>query len=112
MMGNEFINNIERWCLWLVDATPQELHDMPAVMERINKVKEFRLSSKKPATQRKAKTPWLFDEVVECKKNYVAIPVVSSGLRQYIPIGWLDDSVIPGNKLFVIPDATLYDFGV
>ncbi len=58
-----------------------------------------------------ADTPHLFRETLN-PKRYIAIPVVSSEEREYIPIGWLDDSVIPGNKLFIIPDATLYDFGI
>ena len=58
-----------------------------------------------------ADIPHLFRET-RCPKRYLAVPVVSSGNREYVPIGWLDDSVIPGNKLFIVPDATLYDFGI
>ena len=111
MMGYDFINDVERWCLWLVDAKPQELIEMPAVMERLDKVKEFRLASKRSATKEHAKTPYLFSEIRYSTKNYIAIPQISSSRRSYIPIGWLDASVIPG-LLQIIPDATLYDFGV
>ena len=110
MMGREFINNIPRYCLWLVGISPKELRSMPLVMERVKACKEDRL---KGASDRKnlADTPHLFRETLN-PKRYIAIPVVSSEEREYIPIGWLDDSVIPGNKLFIIPDATLYDFGI
>ena len=112
MMGVDFIQRKPRYCLWLVGANPDDIAKCPLVMKRIDKVKDFRLASRKSATQRKAETPALFDEIVKMNTNYVAIPVVSSENRKYIPIDWLDASVIPGNKLFVIPDATLYHFGV
>ncbi|MBQ7594355.1 MAG: class I SAM-dependent DNA methyltransferase [Synergistaceae bacterium] len=110
MMGYEFINDVERWCLWLVDAKPQELIEMPAVMERIKLCKEKRLAGA-PDRQKLAKTPSLFRDTNN-PQRYLAIPKTSSGLRYYIPIGWLDGSVIPGDGLRIIPDATLYDFGV
>ena len=111
-MGVDFIQRKPRYCLWLVGANPDDIAKCSKVMERIKRVKEFRLASKKPATQRKAETPTLFDERVEMTTNYIAIPVVSSEARKYIPIDYLDSSIIPGNKLFVIPGATLYHFGV
>ena len=110
MMGREFINDLSRYCLWLVGISPKELRSMPLVMERVKACKEDRL--KGAADRRKlADTPHLFRETLN-PKRYIAIPVVSSEEREYIPIGWLDASVIPGNKLFIIPDATLYDFGI
>ena len=110
MTGEEFINNIPRWCLWFFDSKPQKLHDMPAVMERLKLCREARLKGA-PDRQKLAKTPALFRETLN-PERYLAIPVVSSEKREYIPIGWLDGSVIPGNKLMIVPDATLYDFGI
>ena len=112
MMGVDFIQRTPRYCLWLVDADPDEVRKCPKVMERVKAVREFRLASKKAATQRKAETPTLFEAIVESKTNYLAVPKVSSGERDYIPIDWLSPEVIPGDKLFIIPDATLYDFGI
>ncbi|MBQ9595061.1 MAG: class I SAM-dependent DNA methyltransferase, partial [Synergistaceae bacterium] len=112
MMGYEFINNIPRWCLWLVAASPYELRSMPLVAKRVKAVQEFRAASKREATRKLVDTSWLFAEIRQPDKNYIALPAVSSGERDYIPMGWLDNSVIPGNKLFIIPDATLYDFGI
>ena len=108
MMGYEFINDVERYCLWLVDATPQQLVDMPRVMERVRKVRELRLKSSQPKL---ADIPHLFREQRN-PKSYIAIPKTSSEKREYIPLGFLDDSVIPGNGLKIIQDATLYHFGV
>lgn len=112
MMGADFIQRKPRYCLWLVNANPDDIMKCPKVFERVKRVREFRLASKKEATQRKAETPALFDEIVECKTNYIAIPKVSSGDRKYIPMDWLSPEIIAGDKLFIIHDATLYDFGV
>lgn len=112
MMGNEFIKNINRYCLWLVGAEPEEIRNMPLVHERVKDVQEFRKASTRAATRKLADTSWLFAEIRQPGGNYIAIPEVSSENRAYIPMGWLDDSVIAGNKLHIIPDATLYHFGI
>ncbi|MBQ7195849.1 MAG: hypothetical protein IJS40_00380, partial [Synergistaceae bacterium] len=112
MMGEDFIQRRPRYCLWLVGANPDDIAKCPQVVERVKRVREFRLASKKEATQRKAETPTLFDERVEITTNYIAIPKTSSENRNYIPIDWLDASIIPGDALRIIPDATLYHFGV
>jgi hypothetical protein len=112
MMGKDFIMRKPRYCLWLVDANPADLKKCKLVLERVEKVRQFRLSSKKVATQKKADTPTLFDEVKACNSAYVALPVVSSQGRRYIPIDYLDSNIIAGNKLFMIPNAGIYTFGV
>ncbi len=111
MMGNEFINNKKRWCLWLVNCSPAELRKMPLVIERVKKVREIRMSSSDSGARKKADTPTLFREQRN-PERFIAIPIVSSEKRKYIPMGYLDDSVIAGNKLFIIPDAELYHFGI
>jgi len=113
-MGDEFINNIPRYCLWLVNCPPNEIKKMPLVLERIENVRKLRLESKAISTRQKAATPAIFGQlskVLDCK-HYIAIPKVSSERRNYIPIGFLDLSCIPGDKLFVIPNANLYHFGI
>ena len=110
MMGREFINNITRYCLWLVGISPKELRSMPLVMERVKACKEARLKGAADR-QKLADTPHLFREQMN-PARYIAIPKTSSEKRYYIPMGWLDDSVIPGKGLRIIPDATLYHFGV
>lgn len=112
MMGKDFINRKPRYCLWMVKANPSELKKMPLVMKRIEAVRNYRLQSPKAATQKKAETPMLFDEVRECTSNYIAIPKVSSENRKYIPMDYLPPEIIPGDKLFMLQDASLYDFGV
>ena len=112
-MGAEFIKGQARYCLWLDGADPREIEEMPAVKTRIDAVREFRLSSKKAATQKKASTPWLFDEVRPPKgSSYIVVPKVSSGRRRYIPMGFVTNGMIPGDKLFFVPSGSLYEFGV
>ena len=111
MMGYEFINNKKRWCLWLVDCSPAQLRNMPYVMKRVKAVQEMRAASNDAGARKKAETPMLFREQRN-PARFVAIPIVSSEKRRYIPLGYLDDSVIAGNKLFIIPDAEIYHFGV
>ena len=111
-MGAEFINGQDRYCLWLEGITPKQLKAMPAVMRRVQAVREFRLTSAKAATRKKAETPWLFDEVRRVGKSYIAVPAVSSGRRVYVPMGFVTNGMVPGNQLYYIPDGTLYEFGI
>ena len=112
MMGKDFIDRKPRYCLWLVRANPSVLRQCNKVMERIEKVREYRLASPKEATRKKAETPQLFDEVRECPSDYVAIPKVSSENRRYIPIDYLSKDIIPGDSIFMMPDSSLYHFGI
>ncbi len=108
----EFINNKKRYCLWLKDVNPSEINKMPLVKERVRRVKEFRLKSKKQSTQKKAATPTIFDEIRQPETNYLLIPCHSSGTRKYIPLGFMSKDVISSNANLIIPNATLYEFGI
>ena len=110
--SEEFINNTPRWCLWLVDCPPKELRAMPEVMKRVQAVKAMRLASTKTATIQLADTPSIFGELRQPKKNFIAIPEVSSERRKFIPIGFLSSDIVPSNKIQTIPDGTLFQFGV
>lgn len=112
MMGNDFINNKIRYCLWLKNANPKIITTIPEVKRRVNAVKDFRANSSKKATRKKAETPYLFDEIKDCSTNFLALPIVSSGNRKYIPIGYLSPNIIAGNKLFEVENASIYDFGI
>lgn len=112
MGANDFTQRKPRYCLWLVNVKPDDIMKCPKVRARVESVRAFRQSSKKPATKKKANTPTMFDEVIENRTTYIAIPKTSSEKREYIPIDWLTPNVIAGDSLMVIPDATLYHFGV
>lgn len=112
MMGKDFIDRKPRWCFWLLGANPSELKTCPLLLKRIEAVREFRMASKKSATAQSAATPTLFGEMRPCDSDYVAIPKVSSENRRYIPIDYLKANIIAGDKLFQMPYATLYHFGI
>jgi hypothetical protein len=112
LMGDEFINGISRWCLWLKDASASELKSLPHVLKRIEAVKQMRLASTKEATQKLANVPYLFGELKQPETDYLALPSVSSERRKYIPIDYLSKDIICGNKIYCVENATLYDFAV
>ena len=109
--ASEFINNKKRWCLWLVGVSPSELRQMPLVMKRIQACKEDRESAPDEGRRRLALTPHLFREQLN-PSTYIIVPATSSEHRRYIPIGFLTAEVIPTNAVQIIPDATLYHFGI
>lgn len=112
MVGaQEFINNKERYCLWLVGCSPNELKSMPLVLDRVKKCKEARLKANTAESLRLANTPMLFREQIN-PEHYLLIPCVSSEQRRYIPMGFLDKNTIPVMGTLIIPDATIYDFGI
>lgn len=109
--AQEFINRKDRYCLWLVGATPAELKRMPLVMRRIEGCREMRLKSSDAATRRLADTPTLFRETYN-PPTTIIVPSVSSERRKYVPMGFIDDKTIATNLVLIIPNATLYHFGI
>jgi hypothetical protein len=108
----EYINNESRWCLWLKDASPSELRNLPETMKLVSGVKAHRLASSRETTRRLADVPYLFGEIRQPNSDYILIPSVSSERRRYIPIGFMPPEVIASNLTLIIPNATLYHFGV
>ena len=106
----EYINNKNRYCLWLVGANPAELRQMPEVMKRIEACRQDRLNGA-PDRQKLANIPSLFRETKN-PQTYIIVPATSSENRRYIPLGFLNSDTIPTNSAVIIPDATLYHFGV
>lgn len=109
--SKEYINNKARYCLWLKEATPAELRQMPTVLNRIEGVRKMRESSSDEATRRLANYPHLFRETNN-PETYIVVPSVSSERRRYVPMGFLTKDTIPTNLVLIIPDATLYHFGI
>ena len=112
MSGGDFIDGVARYCLWLVGVPPNILRSLPLVMERVEAVKAFRLQSKAASTRAYAVHPTLFRQIAQPSSAYLAIPEVSSERRDYIPIAYLDSTVICSNKIQFIPNATIFEFGV
>ena len=109
--SDEFINNKPRYCLWLVNATPAQIKGMREVYKRVQACKLDRENSPDAGRQKLALRPALFRETNN-PENYIVVPAVSSEKRRYIPIGMLDKNTIPTNLVTIIPDATLYHFGI
>jgi type I restriction-modification system DNA methylase subunit len=110
--GEEFLNGRERWCLWLNDAKPQDIRGCPPLMERVERVKQFRLASKKAPTVALATTPSLFGEIRQPDTEYLLFPKVSSERRRYVPLGFVSPEVIANGSSLVVPGASVYHFGV
>lgn len=110
--SREFINQKPRYCLWLGECTPAELKAMPHCMERVKAVREYRLASPSAGTVKLADKPTHFHVENMPKGNYIVIPEVSSEKRKYIPMGFFFPEVLCSNLVKIIPDTTLYHFGV
>lgn len=110
MGAKEYINSQDRYCLWLVDASPAELRKMPLVMERVEACKQDRLNGAEDR-QKLAETPTLFRELKN-PSTYIIVPRHSSETRRYIPMGFLDSNFIPADSATIIPEATLFHFEI
>ena len=110
--AREFLHDLPRYCLWLQGVSPKDINAMPLVRERIAKTREFRLSSSKAATRKFADMPTRFMEMRQPGSDYIIVPRVSSETRRYIPMGYMDKDVICSDSNILIPEITLYHFGV
>jgi len=124
--SDEFLNNIERWCLWLGECSAKELRQLPEVKKRVALVAKYRRGEipakgkpddlhhkrRNELTRKLADTPTRFHVENMPKSEYLVLPEVSSERRKYIPIGFLKPSVLCSNLVKILPDATLYHFGV
>lgn len=110
--SEEFINRKKRWCLWLKESNPKDLRNFDGIVDRIKKVKEFRLKSTKEATRKKSEYPFLFAEERQPNTDYILIPRVSSEQRLYIPIGFMPKEVIVSDSAIALPKGKIYHLGV
>ena len=110
--SQEFINRSPRFCLYLGNCPPNELRKMPECLRRVENVRSFRSRSNRAPTKKLADTPTLFGTTNIPKNNYVIIPKVSSERRRYVPMGFMTPDTLCSDLVFIIPEATLYHFGV
>ena len=113
--ATEFIHNTKRYCLWLADAKPSEMKQVitiPEIKARAEKIRNLRLESPTKSVQEQAYSPLLFTQNRQPNSNYLVVPRHSSENRIYIPIGFFSNEVICGDANMMIPNATLYDFGI
>lgn len=110
--ATEFINNKVRWCLWLKGVSPNLIRNIPPITKAVSAVKEMREQSTREATRKLADVPMLFGEIRQPDTDYIIIPAHSSERRKYIPIGFICKDVICSNANLLMPDASLYHFGI
>jgi hypothetical protein len=110
--GQEFLNGKSRWCLWLGNLSFNELKNLPKCRERVDAVRNFRLASKRISTIKLAEKPTRFQVETMPKGHSIIIPETSSERRNYIPVGFVDPDTLCSNAMLLIPDATLYQFGI
>ena len=110
--SEEFIHQRPRYCLWLGDCTPAELRSMPHCLKRVEAVRNMRLESKSAGTRKLADRPTRFHVENMPVTNFIIIPRVSSEKRRFIPIGFMSPDNLASDAVHLIPDATLYHFGV
>ena len=110
--AQEFINKKERYCLWLKNISPSVYKSIPPVYEAVSNVYKLRSESKRDATKKLAATPMLFGEIRHPETDYLLVPSTSSENRKYIPIGFMSKDVISNNANLIVPNATIYEFGI
>ena len=110
--ADDYINNKIRYCLWLDKVSPAKYRNIPFVMNRLLKVAECRKNSPTASVRRDAETPMLFTQIRQPETQYLAMPEVSSSRRRYIPFGFMSADIIASNMLYLVPNMTLYIFGV
>lgn len=109
--AREFLNGENRWCLWLVDALPEEIKSMPSVLERVRLVKEMRESSVDEGARKLAAKPTQFRDIKN-PESYILIPSTTSENRKYIPFAFFKKDNIPHNSCHILPNGNLYHFGI
>jgi hypothetical protein len=110
--SRDLINNELRYCLWMVNTSPSKYRAIPPILDRLRCVADSRRKSPTASVRQDAETPMLFTQIRQPSTNYLAVPEVSSQNRKYIPIGFLSPEVIASNKLYLVPNADLYMFGI
>ena len=114
--ADNFINNKELYCLWLKNAEPSELKKSPLIMQRVENVRKFRLECKSPDTNSYADRATLPTRMAYYTNNedvdVLVIPIVSSEKRKYLPIGYMNKDAIISYANMIMPNASLYSFGI
>ena len=114
--GDEFLNEkegqFERYCLWFVNGNPSDYSHNPEIQRRLSIITEKRSMSSADRIKKKASVPFLFVQIRQPDSNYLVFPQHSSGDRKYIPIGFMTKDIIAGNACYIVPNASLYDFGL
>jgi ABC-type oligopeptide transport system ATPase subunit len=110
--GQEFINGTTRYCIWVEESDLDEAKKIPTLLDRFNKVYNFRIKSSRSVTKNLAEYNYRFGEVRYKKENSIIIPATSSENRSYIPMGFLDEDIVVTNSANSIYTNQIYIFGI
>lgn len=110
--AQEMLHSIKRWCVWLKDVPLSSYSKNSIIREKVERVQKWRYASNRKNTVLLADTPTLFAEIRQPETKYLAVPTVCSEKRRYIPMAYLPPEIIASNQVYIVPDATLYHFGV
>lgn len=110
--AEEFIKGKVRYCIWLHNESFEIIKSSKILKERIAAVEAFRLASKAKTTNGYAKVPAIFAQIAHPYCDYLIVPRVSSENRRYIPIGFMRERTIASDAVQIVPNATLYHFGI
>ena len=110
--AQEFLHSEKRWCIWLGKLTFSDLQKLPECRKLVEKVRLFRLNSKSIPTQKLAETPTRFHVEIMPEGNSIVIPKTSSEKRLYLPLDFFGPDVFCSDAMLLIPNASLYQFGV
>lgn len=110
--ASEFIEGIYRYCIYIPKDKVKQAYQIDDFARRFAEVENFRLNSKKIATQKKAEIPHFFDEDKYQAGEFILVPQTGSERRHYIPIGYFDDSYVASNATRVIYKAKPWLFAI
>lgn len=110
--SKEYINDEERFCLWIEDKDSEEAASIPELKERIEITRRFRENEKNKNVRIMANKPWSFFRKAYKPTNAIIVPVVSSERREYIPLGYVEKDTIISYAAFAIYDAPLWLFAL
>ncbi len=112
VMGEELINSIQRYCIWIENINPNELTSLKELKKRIEGVFQIRNASTRETTNKLAQFPTRFGEVRQPQTNYIALPRVSSENRRFIPITILSQRIIAGDKVYTLSTESKFLLGL
>jgi hypothetical protein len=111
--SREFIQGVERWCLWIDDAHLDLANSIPPIARRISNVRALRENSGGLQANSNAKTPHRFVYTPHKDTENIVVPCHFSERRHYLTVGFSDGKEeIIGNSAAAVFDAPLFIFSV
>ncbi|HAX48519.1 MAG TPA: class I SAM-dependent DNA methyltransferase [Ignavibacteria bacterium] len=112
LTGDDFLNDNEKFCLWITDEDLKEASKIPFIRKRLDAVREFRLNSDAPTTVEYAKFPNRFRQIAYKDSDCIVIPLTSSERRKYIPIKFLQSGTVATNSAGVVYNSQIWHFSI